>query len=103
MATCQICKYSGTPTYKSPCSECKGFSQYEYEKKQTNADRIRAMNDEKLAEFLFRFEHAMEEIGAAWDCQNEALQWLRELADQDDDDDEDSDEPDEKERRNEHE
>ena len=50
MATCNICKYAGTPSYKSPCSECKGFSKYEYEKPQTNADRIRAMSDEELAE-----------------------------------------------------
>ena len=52
MPTCNICKYSGRPIYKSPCSECKGFSKYEYEKLQTNADRIRSMSDEELAEFI---------------------------------------------------
>ena len=52
MPTCNTCKYVGRPTYKSPCSECKEFSKYEYESKQTNADRIRAMNDEELAKFL---------------------------------------------------
>ena len=52
MPTCNICKYAGRPTYKSPCSECKEFSKYEYENKKTNADRIRAMSDEELAEFL---------------------------------------------------
>ena len=45
MATCQICTYAGTPSYKSPCSECKGFSKYEYEKPMTNADKIRDMTD----------------------------------------------------------
>ena len=52
MPNCNICKYAGRPTYKSPCSECKEFSKYEYENKKTNADIIRAMSDEELAEFL---------------------------------------------------
>ena len=52
MATCNICKYAGRPTYKSPCSECKEFSKYEYENKKTNADRIRGMSDEELAETM---------------------------------------------------
>ena len=50
MPTCNICKYAGRRTYKSPCSECKEFSKYEYENKKTNADRIRSMTDEELAE-----------------------------------------------------
>ena len=52
MPNCNICKYAGRPTYKSPCSECKEFSKYEYENKKTNADRIRAMSDEELVEFI---------------------------------------------------
>lgn len=59
MHTCNICKYAGRPTYKSPCSECKEFSKYEYKNKKTNADRIRAMSDEELAAHL-------HDIG--WDC-----------------------------------
>ena len=54
MATCNICKYAGRPTYKSPCSECKDFSKYEYENKKTNADIIRYMSDEELCNWLFR-------------------------------------------------
>ena len=49
MPTCNICKYAGRPTYKSPCSECKEFSKYEYENKKTNADIIRSMSDEEIA------------------------------------------------------
>ena len=49
MHTCNICKYSGRPIYKSPCSECKEFSEYEYENKKTNADIIRSMSDEEIA------------------------------------------------------
>ena len=52
MPNCNICKYAGRPTYKSPCSECKEFSKYEYENKKTNADIIRAMSDEELVEVL---------------------------------------------------
>lgn len=52
MHTCNICKYAGRPTYKSPCSECKEFSKYEYENKKTNADRIRSMSDEELAAWI---------------------------------------------------
>ena len=50
---CNICKYAGRPTYKSPCSECKEFSKYEYENKKTNADIIRSMSDEELADMLW--------------------------------------------------
>lgn len=60
----------------------------ERKRKQTNADRIRKMSDDELAEFLFRFEYGKGELGAPWDCQGEALQWLRETAEQDDDEDE---------------
>ena len=55
MATCNLCKYAGTPSYKSPCSECKGFSKYEYKKIQTNADRIRAMSDDEQQKCVRRF------------------------------------------------
>ena len=54
MATCNICKYAGRPIYKSPCSECKDFSKYEYENKKTNADIIRSMSDEELCNWLSR-------------------------------------------------
>lgn len=55
MSTCNICKYAGRPTYKSPCSECKDFSKYEYENKKTNADIIRSMSDEDLAQEMIFF------------------------------------------------
>lgn len=63
-----------------PCTNCNA-----YIPTKTNADRIRAMSDDKLAEFLFGFGCAKEKFGTQWDCQGEALQWLREPADQDDD------------------
>lgn len=36
MATCQICKYAVNEKDKYPCSECKGYSKYKYQKPQTN-------------------------------------------------------------------
>ena len=36
MATCQICKYAGSEKDKYPCSECKWYSKYKYEKLQAN-------------------------------------------------------------------
>ena len=75
MPTCNICKYAGRPTYKSPCSECKEFSKYEYENKKTNADRIRSMTDEELAENM-----------SDWQCwgggldQKDWLKWLQQPA-----------------------
>lgn len=75
MPTCNICKYAGRPIYKSPCSECKGFSKYEYEKLQTNADRIRSMSDEELADFL---AYTWATSARAWQKDTgETLHWLQ--------------------------
>ena len=54
--------------------ECTAsFCEYR-RKKQTNADRIRAMNDEELAEFL---------IGLADDGNLKIREWLQQLAEED--------------------
>lgn len=50
---CSNCDYRGRPTYDYPCSRCdmtagSQFCMYEHEEKPTNADKIRAMNDEEL-------------------------------------------------------
>lgn len=55
MATCNICEYAGRPSYKSPCSECRGYSKYKYKKMQTNADRFRSMSDEEQQKCVRRF------------------------------------------------
>ena len=56
MGTCVNCKYAGRPTYKSPCSECKGYSKHEAVEIRTNGDRIRAMSDEDLARWMLRYQ-----------------------------------------------
>lgn len=84
MATCNICKYSGRPTYKSPCSECKEFSKYEYENKKTNADIIRSMSDEELIEFIknIKVRAVLCKAGKNNDAFNElcSAEWLQQPA-----------------------
>ena len=75
MPTCNICKYAGRPTYKSPCSECKEFSKYECENKKTNADIIRSMSDEELSYFL---AYTWATSARAWKKDTgETLRWLK--------------------------
>jgi hypothetical protein len=49
---CNICVNGKMPSYSAVCVEC-GLSRKNY-KPITNADRIRAMTDEELAEWLER-------------------------------------------------
>lgn len=46
---CNTCKYCNVWTYSDPCQECNSGNKWE---PQSNADRIRAMSDEELAEIL---------------------------------------------------
>ena len=83
MGTCVNCKYAGRPTYKSPCSECKGYSKHEAVEIRTNGDRIRAMSDDELAEFIGDFELCdvcSKECNALIDnedCGKQLLKWLK--------------------------
>lgn len=47
---CNICINGKLPSYSASCVEC-GLLRKNY-KPMTNADRIRAMSDEELAEFM---------------------------------------------------
>ena len=53
MADCESCKNYG---YVAECVPCDNGSNFE-RIVQTNADRIRAMSDEELAEFLYGLGH----------------------------------------------
>ena len=78
MPNCNICKYAGRPIYKSPCSECKEFSKYEYENKKTNADIIRSMSEEELSYFL---AYTWATSARAWQKDTgETLRWLKQRA-----------------------
>lgn len=54
MSYCGECYYQGKKL--KPCSTCYCGSEAKTE--LTNADRIRAMNDEELAEFFSSLDHA---------------------------------------------
>jgi hypothetical protein len=56
--SCETCKHYEVEAYNEPCVSCR-FRDYDVPtkwenpfKQKTNADRIRAMSDEELAEFL---------------------------------------------------
>ena len=71
------------------CEKCKGFigmngSFYEYIEKpflppMTNADRIRAMSDEELSEFLWCFdlEEVSREASTDWIVRRQLVKWLQ--------------------------
>ena len=54
MKDCSTCSFGGRPIYKFPCSSClydgKNMTMYAPQHRETNADKIRAMSDEQLAE-----------------------------------------------------
>ena len=80
------CKYEGTGIWDGRCigtkevDPCPGYDKCKQYKPNytTNADRIRAMSDEELAEFLGDWAQRHR----AWMCdgQGEFLAWLQEPA-----------------------
>ena len=65
MEKCKGCKkYS----HNADCKEC------EPDYKPTNADRIRAMSDEELAEFLVNFKNT---FGEEYEGEMSCLEWLQ--------------------------
>lgn len=51
---CVVCKHHYTPSDSQPCDNCEyiGDGRYSAYSPCTNADRIRSMTDEELAEFM---------------------------------------------------
>lgn len=83
MADCKTCRHNYKPRDCEPrCNwMCDGISDYE---PQSNADRIRAMSDEELAEFFFgRFAKWNEECDKdkladfMFTRKERFLQWLK--------------------------
>lgn len=80
---CKDCDYVGRPTYDYPCSRCdmtagSQFCMYEHKEKPTNADKIRAMNDDELSEFLWQFD--IEEVAREdnyWLTRRKLIEWLQ--------------------------
>lgn len=89
MLRCEKCKHIDESGKKYPCSECDSIANDLFEpKKKTNADRIRSMNIEDLAEFLpivsdfmcKPTDKCMENIFNHGECEKRkecALKWLQ--------------------------
>lgn len=73
--TCQKKKYECSGYGKTP-----NCSAYISDKKQTNADRIRSMNDKELAEFLHRNQFSCKYEWPAYngDCYGECTMSIQE-------------------------
>ena len=84
----QICDWNDPSDgcVKPPAGFCPMSNVSAYQKPQTNADRIRAMSDEELAEKLGRYLHCggcpirenckVDELP----CENVVLEWLKQPA-----------------------
>ena len=70
--SCMNCKHTTKKETDFPCNECKhGVNVKDHYKPRSNADRIRSMSDEELAEFLtgitdYIQEGYMEKIDYEW-------------------------------------
>ena len=63
--TCN-CKYNSNSRDNEPCCRC--------DSRQTNADRIRNMSDEELAEFLIAFKNT---FGEEYEGEASCMDWLQ--------------------------
>ena len=81
---CNICINGKLPSYSASCVEC-GLLRKNY-KPMTNADRIRSMTDEELADFLDRWEIGDVDYSKTfcdlcdgqYDCHDDCLMdWLK--------------------------
>ena len=90
---CVGCKYEHLPETSDHCQGCTHNAVDKYTRK-TNADRIRSMTDEGLAEFISniyplctkclydnsgkcRYDEEGEEVGSICNCEKGVLAWLQ--------------------------
>ena len=73
MADCKSCEYENVCILPSVFGSCKV---YEPKKKKTNADKIRAMSDEKLAEWLTKITDDAQ-LDARTKCNYQGDVWLQ--------------------------
>lgn len=95
MAICEKCKYENVcemPAFiRNDVNKCRVFEERKLQKPITNADRIRSMTDEELAEFLLKVNSAYampcmtDEKDCKWEdypthdkgCKDCFLDWLQ--------------------------
>jgi len=70
MARCPHKRVCGDNPYFLDGSDCDKFNQSVLKSEPTNADRIRAMSDEELAEFIFSMQKSI------WNALCEELGWV---------------------------
>lgn len=76
MADCDNCKYKMCWEYAEPCSSCTDMTGEPTNwKPQTNADRIRAMTNEELAEWINKHDCYTNLYGH--DSKDAILDWLK--------------------------
>ena len=72
---CDRCKHDLKEPNKSPCDRCCLYERNGYEPK-TNADRIRNMSDDELAEYLSEVQYYSILRNKA-DSVKDSLEWLQ--------------------------
>ena len=75
------CMIDGRSVYNASDYTC---DQFRPAKSMTNADRIRQMPDDELAEFLTFENFCAHETCGFYSCEKCALKWLQKEADEDD-------------------
>ena len=77
MLRCEKCKHKDVSVKKYPCSKCDSVTNDLFEpKKQTNADRIRSMSDEELAEFLCKVKSDYQWLDHEFPSEEECEEWV---------------------------
>ena len=81
---CDNCSNQGKSMFDYPCFECTHNRATDHWKPITNADRIRNMSDEELAEFLCEVYDDDESCGKfingiviPYYCENSIKEWLQ--------------------------
>ena len=76
--SCDKCKFSIKAPTEEPCSNCVHNAMDNF-KPKSNADRIREMSDEELAEFLIDHHRYPCEycIGCHVECHEGLAEWLK--------------------------
>ena len=88
--SCDKCRYSSKSDNEYPCNKCVHSATDKF-KPKTNADKIRSMNDEELAEFLLNVNTSYEDscvTNCKWEdyptrdkgCKDCFLEYLRKEA-----------------------
>lgn len=77
MLRCEKCKHMDVSGKKYPCSECDSIVNDLFEsKKKTNADRIRSMNIEELAEFLKDVKADYQWVNPDYPSEDDSGAWV---------------------------